>query len=175
MTQPGSPAPDPVPLPLPIVWADLDAHDYRTQLTDLGGWVRWIVDTYRPPESIIPPCWYHHPDLREELTHLWLGWRQAHHPQMGLGRTGMDWDTARDGCLGRMRTLLAGTCSTRCSRNPGPAAASFFFLMIRRPPISTLFPYTTLFRSRPSEGTARRDSRSARESRMLSSRSCCAW
>src|SRR5207253_9277338 len=25
---------------------------------------------------------------------------------------------------------------------------SFFFLMMRRPPISTLFPYTTLFRSR---------------------------
>src|SRR6266496_6806112 len=27
----------------------------------------------------------------------------------------------------------------------------FFFLMIRRPPRSTLFPYTTLFRSRPVE------------------------
>src|SRR3712207_8658025 len=27
----------------------------------------------------------------------------------------------------------------------------FFFLMIRRPPRSTLFPYTTLFRSRVSE------------------------
>src|SRR3712207_8683938 len=27
---------------------------------------------------------------------------------------------------------------------------SFFFLMIRRPPRSTLFPYTTLFRSDPS-------------------------
>src|SRR3712207_6854569 len=27
---------------------------------------------------------------------------------------------------------------------------SFFFLMIRRPPRSTLFPYTTLFRSIPS-------------------------
>src|SRR3712207_9131072 len=26
----------------------------------------------------------------------------------------------------------------------------FFFLMIRRPPRSTLFPYTTLFRSQPS-------------------------
>src|SRR5215510_15346485 len=26
---------------------------------------------------------------------------------------------------------------------------SFFFLMIRRPPRPTLFPYTTLFRSRP--------------------------
>src|SRR2546425_8608689 len=30
---------------------------------------------------------------------------------------------------------------------PGPAK-TFFFLMIRRPPRSTLFPYTTLFRSR---------------------------
>src|SRR5476649_3063783 len=29
----------------------------------------------------------------------------------------------------------------------------FFFLMIRRPPRSTLFPYTTLFRSRPSGST----------------------
>src|SRR6266480_3752149 len=28
--------------------------------------------------------------------------------------------------------------------------SSFFFLMIRRPPRSTLFPYTTLFRSAPS-------------------------
>src|SRR5436190_14090506 len=28
----------------------------------------------------------------------------------------------------------------------------FFFLMIRRPPRSTLFPYTTLFRSAPGAG-----------------------
>src|SRR2546422_2665103 len=28
-----------------------------------------------------------------------------------------------------------------------PLTSSFFFLMIRRPPRSTLFPYTTLFRS----------------------------
>src|SRR2546422_2017850 len=28
-----------------------------------------------------------------------------------------------------------------------PVFGSFFFLMIRRPPRSTLFPYTTLFRS----------------------------
>src|SRR2546422_10636160 len=35
----------------------------------------------------------------------------------------------------------------------------FFFLMIRRPPRSTLFPYTTLFRSRPhpSPGAELRD------------------
>src|SRR6266536_5899232 len=32
----------------------------------------------------------------------------------------------------------------------------FFFLMIRRPPRSTLFPYTTLFRSAPAACPARR-------------------
>src|SRR3712207_8433796 len=32
----------------------------------------------------------------------------------------------------------------------------FFFLMIRRPPRSTLFPYTTLFRSRRAGATAPR-------------------
>src|SRR5947199_10091085 len=32
----------------------------------------------------------------------------------------------------------------------------FFFLMIRPPPRSTLFPYTTLFRSRASKITCRR-------------------
>src|SRR5476651_2763025 len=31
----------------------------------------------------------------------------------------------------------------------------FFFLMIRRPPRSTLFPYTTLFRSRPARRASR--------------------
>src|SRR6267378_6590410 len=45
----------------------------------------------------------------------------------------------------------------------------FFFLMIRRPPRSTLFPYTTLFRSRPpspprpSQGPGRRAGRARSE------------
>src|SRR5215204_6730752 len=34
-------------------------------------------------------------------------------------------------------------------RSPRWVTVKFFFLMIRRPPRSTLFPYTTLFRSRP--------------------------
>src|SRR5215203_6770248 len=36
---------------------------------------------------------------------------------------------------------------------------SFFFLMIRRPPRSTLFPYTTLFRPRPPPALSRPGSR----------------
>src|SRR5205807_9740074 len=41
----------------------------------------------------------------------------------------------------------------------------FFFLMIRRPPRSTLFPYTTLFRSRPQSGHAARPRRGPPASR----------
>src|SRR3989337_1336774 len=56
-------------------------------------------------------------------------------------------------------------------RVEGPAGLQdllVFFLMIRRPPRSTLFPYTTLFRSRSSRAPARRQSRRCR-SRSLSS------
>src|SRR5690242_21482238 len=41
----------------------------------------------------------------------------------------------------------------------------FFFLMIRRPPRSTLFPYTTLFRSRHTEPRKERSERPQRERR----------
>src|SRR2546430_5219866 len=52
-----------------------------------------------------------------------------------------------------------------------PTSFIFFFLMIRRPPRSTLFPYTTLFRSparRADRGTRAahaRDGRSAQDPR----------
>src|ERR1039457_1789318 len=46
------------------------------------------------------------------------------------------------------RPVGAENVDTRGERCP----TSFFFLMIRRPPRSTLFPYTTLFRSTTPEG-----------------------
>src|SRR2546430_3461045 len=47
-----------------------------------------------------------------------------------------------------------------------PQYSNFFFLMIRRPPRSTLFPYTTLFRSLPRDerGERRRGARTPRQS-----------
>src|SRR3712207_8055249 len=45
----------------------------------------------------------------------------------------------------------------RCTRRTcccTSVSTVFFFLMIRRPPRSTLFPYTTLFRSDPAARTA---------------------
>src|SRR5450830_543575 len=47
-------------------------------------------------------------------------------------------------CAGDRVTLSTSLFHSATSRSP--AALYFFFLMIRRPPRSTLFPYTTLFR-----------------------------
>src|SRR5947199_10491497 len=55
---------------------------------------------------------------------------------------------------------LRGTCppnSLSCSHCP---SAYIFFLMTRPPPRSTLFPYTTLFRSRTADSAAGRRSSS---------------
>src|SRR6202011_6313546 len=53
-------------------------------------------------------------------------------------------------CLATRRHNAAEAAAERGISAFGPGRTrSFFFLMIRRPPRSTLFPYTTLFRSRP--------------------------
>src|SRR2546426_3090943 len=43
--------------------------------------------------------------------------------------------------------MLCIMLSSTLTRAPPSPSCFFFFLMIRRPPRSTLFPYTTLFRS----------------------------
>src|SRR3954449_13635079 len=51
-----------------------------------------------------------------------------------------------------------------------PSSVLFFFLMIRRPPRSTLFPYTTLFRSSP-RATIMPPCRTSTSARATTSRS----
>src|SRR5258708_18927148 len=48
--------------------------------------------------------------------------------------------------------LPAGCLCSQHAALSGLRILFFFFLMIRRPPRSTLFPYTTLFRSNPQSG-----------------------
>src|SRR5258708_12580714 len=67
-----------------------------------------------------------------------------------------------------MRNHQLWTIFLRLS-HPLPAVF-FFFLMIRRPPRSTLFPYTTLFRSRPRGTAAGSTSRRHRRDRARSGR-----
>src|SRR6267154_606747 len=74
-------------------------------------------------------------------------------------------DAGKAACIAdREKSLISadvGSTSTRTHRSPSsshdtcpsihppPPYTFFFFFMLRRPPRSTLFPYTTLFRSLP--------------------------
>src|SRR6266480_5579580 len=60
----------------------------------------------------------------------------------------------------KKKRLVGQTFAPSCQQiqSVGSNSVPFFFLMIRRPPRSTLFPYTTLFRSgRPAAATRRGD------------------
>lgn len=106
-----------------IPWELLGASDYRAALTDLGSWLAWLVPTYRIPPSVVPPCWFLHAGLIEELGHLWTGWQVTRHPESGMGMVGLDWDGHRDRATGRLRELVAtaGCNGTTHSAKPGPA------------------------------------------------------
>src|SRR5207244_12474517 len=64
-------------------------------------------------------------------------------------------------------TIAFVTVSSVCT----PLASSFFFLMMRRPPRSTLFPYTTLFRS-VQRRFLRRGGSPSRQARRAARRAC---
>src|SRR5260370_718391 len=56
---------------------------------------------------------------------------------------------ALDGAWGEARKYEPDKEAPKKASHFDPKVYAFFFLMIRRPPRSTLFPYTTLFRSTP--------------------------
>jgi hypothetical protein len=66
------------PVPVPVVWEDLSAGEAFDTWTDLGGWVTWLVRRFRLRPREVPPCWFRHAAVVEELTALWGSWRVAY-------------------------------------------------------------------------------------------------
>src|ERR1041384_8614842 len=62
-------------------------------------------------------------------------------------------------------------CRTSVASGTSRCVSSSFFLMIRRPPRSTLFPYTTLFRSARELGGANTSCRNDRDAALEPCRS----
>lgn len=51
-------------------WRDLDHVSAPKAWTALAGWVSWFVATYRLTTSVVPDCWWRHPELVAELYAL---------------------------------------------------------------------------------------------------------
>jgi hypothetical protein len=58
-------------------WRALGGHSARVLWEQLHDWVGWLRGRY-PVADAVPPCWYRHSEVVEELTALWLAWRAAY-------------------------------------------------------------------------------------------------
>ncbi len=113
------------PVPMVVCWDDLPPDEYTHQLAELADWIGWLRSTYRIPSTVLPPCWFTHPGLREDIGHLWTGWLLTRHPDAGVGMIGLDWDQRREAAIGRLReaTAITGCTATRHQAEPEPGAA----------------------------------------------------
>src|SRR6266550_127831 len=101
----------------------------------------WMI---APSDTIWPRSEEHTSELQSRLHHVCRLLLEKKKPRGS--RACYATRTTRT-ATARSSGSVTASCST--SRIPGArlSAVFFFFLMIRRPPRSTLFPYTTLFRS----------------------------
>lgn len=51
-------------------WRDMDPEQAERAWRALGAWVRWFVATYQLTTSVVPECWWRHPEIVAELYAL---------------------------------------------------------------------------------------------------------
>jgi hypothetical protein len=61
----------------PWTWRNLTGRAAEKQWLELADWVAWLRSRY-PLARRVPLCWWRHPELVEELTALWLAWKDAY-------------------------------------------------------------------------------------------------
>lgn len=103
--------PSSAPLGVTIVnWRELPAVMAAETWTELRAWVDWFVVRYDQPAAVIPPCWYRHGRLVEELTALRTAHQVSFDPtDSGLGP--ITWHERLNLALPRLKLAYSGGCS----------------------------------------------------------------
>lgn len=89
---PASEMPADVFRPSRFCWDGLDRAAAARLWEELVRWVDWLRYRYEVVEKI-PPCWYRHPRLVEELTALMAAHRAAYHQLHAEGKPGLPYWT----------------------------------------------------------------------------------
>lgn len=93
-----------------VNWRTLTDHDARKAWDELRAWVEWFTVRYRISETVIPPCWYKHGHLVEELSALHTAHTAAFDPSdAGLGPIG--WHERLSLALPRLTRAYSGGCA----------------------------------------------------------------
>ncbi|MFH5879449.1 hypothetical protein [Arthrobacter sp. NA-172] len=51
-------------------WRDMSPQQAESVWAALAAWVRWLVATYQLTTSVVPDCWWRHPEMVAELYAL---------------------------------------------------------------------------------------------------------
>jgi hypothetical protein len=107
----------------PVVWHQLNPYETTRTWQALADWVGWLRGRY-PLANRVPLCWWRHPELVEELTALWLAWREAYIDKGAPLTGGADWH-------GRwlpefLRRIGAGGWNLACEANHRPLVESLY-------------------------------------------------
>ncbi|PSL08151.1 hypothetical protein CLV30_101118 [Haloactinopolyspora alba] len=77
-------------IPRPVRWAELDPADEATELVTLATWVSWLGARYGLDSRELPPDWWRHGALVEELSALKGAWDVAY-DQTQAASAAADW------------------------------------------------------------------------------------
>ena len=99
-------------IPMTYRWRDMDPRTARAVWEHLGRWVRWLVETYHLPTSVVPDCWWRHTDIVAELYALQRAEQASYteddggygplgfHERLEHGISRLREETKRAGCVG---------------------------------------------------------------------------
>src|SRR4051812_14313636 len=107
----------------PVVWAQLTPAEAMRTWRALAGWVGWLRGRY-PLATQVPLCWWRHPELVEELTSVWLAWRDAYVEKGAPLTGGADWHAR---VLPEfLRRIRAGGWNIPCEADHRPRVTSLY-------------------------------------------------
>ena len=92
-------------------WRDLPADEMPGEWDRLRAFVEWFVPRYELSESDIPPCWYRHGRLVEELSALRSAWDASFIVETDGGLGPIGWHERYALARVRMREAYPGTCA----------------------------------------------------------------
>ena len=104
----------------PIDWRRVSCDEAPLLWAALDTWVRWLVARYSLEHRDVPPCWFRHPALVEELSALRTAHVDAFHPAHPPGGPA-DWHTTLSNTRVRLRDWAARTgCKPGAHREDAP-------------------------------------------------------
>ena len=95
-------------LPKPVDWRRIPAHAAAAEWAALDTWVRWRAARYALDHRELPPCWFRHAAVVEELSALRTAHASAFHPTQPAPGP-LDWHQSLGYTRLRMRDWVART------------------------------------------------------------------